>query len=207
MRRAILLALVGTLTACSFGGPAVNPDPNHTHADFAIWIHNRKLDFSDPRYMSGTSTDEATHDEEGEHLDPYLHLHDEKGNVIHRHKPGLTIGDFLSSLGITMDLGSGSCMRITGVDAVERSYCSDPSGSPRWRMFVNGTEGAFDPAYVFTDLDRILLSFGADDEEVQSQLKDLTDDACLYSRTCPERGDPPAESCIADPTVPCVVPE
>ena len=38
------------------------------------------------------------------------------------------------------------------------------------------------------------------------ELQEMTDDACKYSKTCPWRGEPPAESCIADPAVPCTAP-
>ncbi|HRH94119.1 MAG TPA: hypothetical protein PKV72_06345, partial [Candidatus Peribacteria bacterium] len=75
--------------------PALNPDPNHTHADFAVWIGGKQQDFSAPKYMSGESTD-VVHDER---LSKYFHLHDGNGRVIHRHKPGLPLGDFFASIG------------------------------------------------------------------------------------------------------------
>ncbi len=189
-------------------GPVPNPDPNHTHADFAVWIENRKLDFTDPKYMSAPPPESAfrlipaasahTVLDEGEHLAgrEYLHLHDGNGSVIHRHKPGLTLNDFFVSLGFHM---TESCFVLdTG-----REVC--PAGDKRWQMFVNGEEKPWTPYYAFQDLDRILLTYGATPEQVQAQLAALTDDACLYSRVCPERGTPPTENCIADPTVPCVV--
>jgi hypothetical protein len=73
-------------------------------------------------------------------------------------------------------------------------------------MFVNGTERPFDPSYIFADLDQILLTYGATGEQVTNQLQTLSDDACLYSQTCPERGKPPVENCVADPAVPCIEP-
>jgi hypothetical protein len=74
-------------------------------------------------------------------------------------------------------------------------------------MFVNTEEMEFDLQYVFKDMDAVLLTTSAGSAEVLDQVEKLTDDACRYSRTCPWRGDPPAENCIADPAVPCVVPE
>ena len=59
-------------------------------------------------------------------------------------------------------------------------------------------------SYVFADEDKILITTAVDDTELQKELKLLTDDACLYSQTCPERGEPPTENCIADPAVPCI---
>lgn len=182
------------LVAC-FGDPlrrAENPDPNHTHADFAVYIRGEKVDFSGDKYMSGLSTDDSTHDEEDEYHHQHLHLHDNLGDVIHRHKPGLTLGEFFGSL-----------------DKETRDDCfMDECNTPdeQWRMFVNGAEMPMSLDYVFADIDQILLTYGASDEQVQTQLKMMTDEACLFSRTCPQRGDPPAENCIADPAVPCVAP-
>jgi hypothetical protein len=66
----------------------------------------------------------------------------------------------------------------------------------------------FDTAYVFEDGDQILVYFnenGADDAEIAAAQAKMTDDACKYSKTCPWKGTPPTENCIADPTVPCIV--
>ena len=166
----------------------VNPDPNHTHADFAVFVEGKQLDFSDEKYMSS----------EQKHLGQYLHLHDGLGSVIHRHKPGLTLGEFFATIGFTMER---DCF---ATDTGQRTC--NAGGENIWRLFVNATEQPFDPSFAFNDTDHLLLSYGSSDEEIFDQLKQMTDDACLYSRTCPERGEPPAENCIADPAVPCVAP-
>ena len=171
----------------SSAGIAENPDPNHTHADFAVFIDGSRVDFSQEKYMST--------DENPKH--PYTHVHDGNGNVMHRHKPGITIGDFFSSLKITL---TPECFTL---DTGEQ-YCND--GKKRWRMFVNGQEVPVNPAYVFQDLDQILLTYGASDTAYEQQRRQLTNDACKYSQTCPERGTPPKENCISDPTVPCIAP-
>lgn len=204
MKIAVLSLLALFLTACNLfasRAPAVNPDPNHIHVDLAVWIEGRQMDFSDAKYMSGSSKDEPGEEHEHAHKHPYLHLHDGNGHVIHAHKPGLTLGEFLSSLGFTM---SDRCLTLdTGI-----GVC--PERGEVWRMFSNGTETPFDPGHVFKDVESILLTYQGTDPvsalRVQEQLKGMTDDACRYSRTCPERGDPPTENCIADPEVPCVAP-
>ncbi|MDO8648268.1 MAG: hypothetical protein Q7R81_00625 [Candidatus Peregrinibacteria bacterium] len=197
MKRALLVILPLLLAAC--GEPAVNPDPNHTHADFAVWVDGQKLDFSGELFMSGSSKDEPGGPHENEqHKHPYFHLHDGVGHVIHRHKPGLTLGDFFGSLPFSSAY-SGS----------QLSFADSPVGKETYevRLFVNGTVNLDGSRYVFNDDDHLLITNATQDDEVTSQLHLLTDDSCLYSRTCPERGDPPAENCIADPEVPCVVPE
>jgi len=168
-------------------GAAVNPDPNHTHADFAVFVDGQQLDFSDPKYMSS----------EQKHLHKHLHLHDGIGTVIHRHEPGLTLGEFFSSLGLRM---TKNCVTLDD----KQRFCDH--GNNRWRMIVNGEERVFDPSYVFKDMDKILLSYNASDTLWEIEWQQVTNDACLYSKTCPERGEPPTENCIADPTVPCMAP-
>jgi hypothetical protein len=178
---------------------AVNPDPNHTHVDFAVFLDGEKIDFSGDEYMSGSSDESGSMTGATIKHNPYLHLHDGNGSVIHRHKPGLTLQDFFDSLSIGF---TANC--IIYKEPLEPDMrCSEHN----WRMYVNGQERPFGLDDNFADLDRILLTTSASDDEVRSQLSQMTDDACRYSRTCPEKGPPPTENCIADPTVPCVVPK
>lgn len=199
-------AIYGTLPLLN----AKNPDPNHTHADFAVWVGGTQLNFAQDAFMSGTSTDSHSHPTEG--LRKYLHLHDGNGTVIHRHKPGLTVADFLVSLGLT---ASGNCLTLDDAlfRQVDAGFVSDfaltptlcDSGKFHWSMYVNGNAEPLNFAYTFVDGDSILFTYDAGDNHL-SQIEALTNDACLYSKTCPWRGSPPTENCIADPEVPCVEP-
>ena len=198
MKRYLLLSgMMLLLSACRT--TAVNPDPNHTHMDFAVWINGSQLDFSGPEMMSGSSKDEPEDEHaDDDHKHPTLHLHDGVGHVLHRHKPGLTLKEFFDSIKVGFD---DHCY-TSFMPMADGQICSE-----KWvlRMFVNGAERTpFDTDYVFVDLDRILITDATDGPELEEQLRQLTDDACLYSKTCPERGEPPAEGCVADPTVPCV---
>lgn len=190
----VFVSTVLLLVACGTRTPAVNPDPNHTHADFAVWLDGTRVDFSREQYMSGTSAEGEDHS--GDHHQ-YFHLHDGNGNVIHRHKPGLTIGDFLNSL-------PGVRYRENEFLFMDCFGCSQSAGEWQTRLFVNGVEKPEGSAYVFTDLDSIVITDTTDPVLLQNELAGVTNDACLYSKTCPERGEPPSENCIADPTVPCV---
>lgn len=217
MRRLPLLILPLLLAGCGFlpgflrpHTPAKNPDPNHTHADFAVWIEDQQVNFARPEFMSGSSKDEHGEEHEHAHKHPYLHLHDGNGHVIHRHKPGLTFVDFLSSnLRLLMaDDGTTVCLYT---DSSEHPFSRCESGN--LRLFINGEELFYGGdrieaiiGYVFQDLDHLLLTDATDSQELEKELKTMTDDACLYSQTCPWRGPPPTENCIADPTVPCTAP-
>jgi len=214
VKRLLLLSLL--LSSCSFFGshtPVPNPDPNHTHADFAVWVNGEKLDFSGAEYMSGTSTDEQTHDEVDEYLDEYLHLHDEVGYVIHRHKPGLSLLEFLQSLGVIIREIPNERICLT-FPQIEEEICEED-----FHYFFVYTNDPYEgyardlrSDYLFDDIDRILITNGSettseDIDAMHEQWMQMTNDACLYSKTCPWRGDPPAENCIADPEVPCVLGE
>lgn len=181
------------LLSCS-RTPVANPDPSHTHADFAVWIDGKQIDFSSPEFMSGSS-DES--DPDHTKHDKYLHLHDGNGHVIHRHKPGLTLQDFFTTLKVGF---SRKCFS-SGVPGADGEECSENE----FRLFVNAIEKPFDNlSYVFVDGDKILLTTAVDTAEVRKELSLMTDDSCMYSKTCPWKGAPPTENCIADPTVPCI---
>lgn len=190
--------------------PVQNPDPSHTHADFAVWVNGTKLDFSDARYMSEAYDPSSGQEIRVDPMRKYLHLHDGNGHVLHRHKPGLTFGEFLASLGVVLTKdGLNLCMETPDMPIA----CQDEAMHRNWKMIVNGvSKGFFDGDYVPEDGDQILVLLPVSGEELAQQeeinvaWEQMTDDACLYSKTCPWRGDPPVENCIADPEVPCVAP-
>lgn len=149
----------------------------HEHADIAVFLSGKKLDLSLDKYQS---TDEN-------HLDEATHVHDNNGNILHKHQTGVTLGKFFSSL--SMEL-TDSCFKLDD----GKSYCIDDSN--RLKVFVNQTPVENYASYEVKDLDRILVSYGPKDENLESQFSALTDDACIYSETCPERGSPPEEECV-----------
>src|SRR3989338_3129990 len=172
MRASGIIAMIFALVA--FGGavayrqinPPSNPDPNHTHADVAVWVGGMRLDFSDERYMSGSDADEQGGEHGHEHRHQYLHLHDGNGHVIHRHKPGLPLGEFFASIGLPME---ENCVTIDDAQlaALDVGWKRDfaltsmlcDNGKFHWRIFVNGEERAFAPRYVFEDGDQLLLTY------------------------------------------------
>ena len=194
-----IIALILMVGASAYGHrPVQNPDPNHIHVDFAVWVNGKQLDFSDQKYMSEAYDPDSGQEVRVDPMRKFLHLHDGNSHIVHRHKPGLGFGEFLASIGFTL---TDTC--LTTDDA--KQFCTD-SGETL-QLFVNGTQvSPFVSNYVFHDNDQILLTYGADTPEVQHELSLMTHDACLYSKTCPWRGAPPTENCIADPTVPCVAP-
>lgn len=211
MQRSSILLLPAVLlvvTGCRFWLPktAVNPDPNHTHADIAMWVEGVKIDFSGARYMTTEAEEEAAPIGS---VKKYMHLHDGNEHVVHRHKPALTIGAFFQSIGFPM---TKDCLTLDSYQygtldsAWKKDFAIKPrlctNGKFHWIMVVNGKQMSMDPGFVFKDGDKILLLYTAGDSW-QQQWMAMTDDACRYSKTCPQRGPAPTESCIADPEVPC----
>lgn len=198
---AIALVAAGAAVIVLFRTPHVpvpNPDPNHTHADFLVMLDGEAVDFTDEFFMTGASTEDHTRDESLPAMRKFLHLHDGLGHVIHRHKPGLTLQEFFDSISVGF---TAECILYRSSEIDRDMGCSEHP----WRMFVNGQESPFSLNFDFADGDKILLTTAMDDAAAEAEWNSITDDACRYSRTCPWRGAPPAENCIADPEVPCVV--
>lgn len=161
----------------SLPAPELDQVSVHEHADIALFINGEQFDFSDDRFQSPA----------GAYMHEYMHFHDNIGTVIHKHRTGYSIGDFFESIGVTL---SDACLEIDD----EGRYCNTNTRS--LKFFVNGQERSSLTNYEFEDLDQILISYGPDDEDVSSQLEAVTDEACIYSELCPERGTPPTEACV-----------
>ncbi len=180
------LLLIGMGLAMRPPATAPNPDPAHVHADIAVWVSGRQLDFNQPKYLL---TEEEEEDMSDDSPAKYIHFHEGNSHVIHIHKPGQSLRDFFSALDMNID---ETCLET---DTGEK-ICDE--GDSAWRMFVNSVEIPLRPGYVLRDLDGILLSYGADDDMAQQELSLLTRDACLYSQACPRRGGPPECDATAD---------
>ncbi len=152
-------------------------DEVHVHADFLIVINDTVVDLTGTKYQS--SAERILHKN--------VHLHDGEGNVVHRHAEGITFAEFLSSLGytvtdrcITNDMGETTCSQ-------EESALV---------LFVNGEPHPNMLTYIPEEEDRILLYYGSStNPKLPEYLNAITDESCIYSGTCPERGTAPPESC------------
>lgn len=148
----------------------------HEHADFAVYLEGKKFDFTKAQYQDSKTNP----------LDANAHLHDGNGDVTHKHRKGVTLGYFFNTLGMKFD---NQCF----VTDDSKSYCN--TGNKKLTMYVNGKENSMFGEYEFTDLDRILITYG-DMAGVADQISSISDLACMYSEKCPERGTPPTENCV-----------
>ncbi|EKE15436.1 MAG: protein-disulfide isomerase [uncultured bacterium] len=151
----------------------------HFHFDLKISLFGKALDLSLPKYQS---------DQEGNELDEKIHLHDGNGKVVHIHARGSTLGYFLKTIGFTFD---GVCLET---DSKEK-YCKKDLNT--LKIFINGKEIENAMNYEPKDLDQILIYYGEDNQElIDQEISLVSNDSCIYSEKCPEKGTPPEEKCV-----------
>jgi len=135
----------------------------HVHADFAVYINGRKLDFNLPIYSE---------------RDPRIHLHvrNQYGDsVIHVEAEGVKLGEFFTSLGMKL---TENCFRTTSVN-----FCNDDRRT--LKFYVNGIRNKDFGNYDIKDLDRILITFGNEtEEEIEKQMDSVTRASCISSNKC-----------------------
>ena len=99
----------------------------------------------------------------------------------------MTLPDFFGTLGITI---SNDCVAVDG-----RSYCGATGDVVEY--YVNNIRQEAIDKYIIADEDRILITVNPSGQQaIEQQLQSVTDEACIYSETCPERGSPPTEGCV-----------
>lgn len=129
----------------------------HIHADIKVYINGQPIDFSQKKYQLTTN---------------FIHFEDGIGNAIHIHATGIEAGHLLRSVGINFN---SDCLFIDG-----QSYCNE--GSRKIKYYANGKLNRELYNYAMKDLDKILISYGdEDDSEMQKQLDSITNLAPKYS--------------------------
>ncbi len=149
----------------------------HVHSDFLIMVDGKKVDLTQDKYQSTANDVKLAN----------LHLHDNQGNIIHRHAEGLTLGDLLRSIGFKIN---NDCLTLdTGEE-----YCANET--KELTLYVNGEKFSPIADYINQEADRVLLYYGdKNSPNISEYENDVTDEACIYTGTCPERGTPPPEAC------------
>ena len=129
----------------------------HNHADVKVYIDGKAIDFSQSKYQLAAR---------------FIHFEEGIGDVIHTHATSLTIGHLFKSLGADFD---SNCLIFEETD-----YCS--SGNAKLRFYVNGKPNNEFDNYVIKDLDKILVSYGSEnEEELPKKLNSVTNLAAKYS--------------------------
>ncbi|MCY3880653.1 MAG: hypothetical protein OXG61_00860 [Chloroflexi bacterium] len=162
---AVLLVLNGgddvpVTVVCEPGTPGCElRQPVHWHADFALYIRGERYDFNQQQFFS-TVEDE---------LSENVHIHEPFHNVVHVHREGSTWREFFHSLGFEL---TDRCLTTPEGERL----CA--SGSERLSFVINGVRVDALSFQDITDIDRALISFGAESEgELTQQYGEVTDEA------------------------------
>lgn len=173
---------------CRVGEPGCESRQSvHWHADFALFIDGRQFDFNQDRFLS----------EENDELSATVHIHEPRTTVVHVHRSGTTWGEFFDSLGFKLtdktlpNLGGPSCLELPSGERV-----CDGDGKTL-KFVVNGVQADGISETDITDLDRVLVSYGSESAEdvMAKQWTQVSDEACIPSGRCMERGADPKEPC------------
>jgi len=122
----------------------------HIHASVLVRIFGDKFDFTLPNYQIKSS---------------WIHFENQDGDTIHRHSSGVELEFLFNSLGIGID---ENC--FTFPDA--RAFCTNEDYSLKY--FINHKEVNGIGEYVVMEEDRILISYGPDNESaIEKQLSEL----------------------------------
>jgi len=126
----------------------------HVHASILAKLHGDKFDFSGPAYQIKSS---------------WQHFEARDGSTIHRHATGVMLGYLFETIGIELD---DECFAFKASAGGERRFCTNEEFSLKFyvnqQLVPNLTE------YVFEDLDRVLISYGSEDQtQIDAQLLEL----------------------------------
>ena len=140
----------------------------HIHAYWKIYINGNSLDLSDKYYGRIR---------EGKSASSFIHVEhspgEKAGDVLHMHATGVPLWVFFKSVG--MDFNK-DCITLEN----KEKFCNDVN--KKLKFYVNGKENNEIENYVFNDLDKILISYGNENQqEIQKQLDSITDFAKLHT--------------------------
>ncbi|MDP3741695.1 MAG: hypothetical protein Q8R15_00090 [Candidatus Micrarchaeota archaeon] len=159
----ILLILIGGLSLTyrwAASTPHIGPvGSTHIHQDFKVYLNGNQLDFSQQKYQVRA---------------PYAHVEDNDGDVIHVHATGVTLGMFIDSLDMQL---TNNCFKTDD----GTSYCNN--GNNTLKFYVNNVPNTQFNKYELRELDKILISYGAENETaIQMQLNTITNKAIEESQ-------------------------
>tara|TARA_B100001750_G_scaffold158087_1_gene127272 strand:+ start:609 stop:1205 length:597 start_codon:yes stop_codon:yes gene_type:complete len=158
-----ILAAIGVIAAYSsyefitMGGDVPGAPENagklgdeHIHSSILVRIFGDKFDFSLPNYQIKSS---------------WIHFENQDGDTVHRHASGVELEFLFNSLGIGLD---EDCFEFPD----GRQFCTNEDYSLKY--FINHRQVNDIRDYVVMEEDRILISYGNDDNIViEQQLAEL----------------------------------
>lgn len=124
----------------------------HNHANITVFINGRQYDFAKPEYYMKSSF---------LHVDNNQNIKD-AGSVLHMHAAGVPLGWFFESLGMKLTKESFTLVR--------EEVVKNGNGNSL-KFYLNGKKVDEMENYVFQPLDKLLISFGPEnDPSIQTQI-------------------------------------
>jgi hypothetical protein len=122
----------------------------HIHAGLLTMIYNQMFDYSSPAYQLKS---------------PYIHFEKDNGETVHMHAANVTMGFLFDSVKIGL---TDKCFTFPD----KRTFCNNDQY--KLKFYVNHKEVPSIRNYVFKDGDRMLISFGNENEtQINDQLARL----------------------------------
>ncbi len=144
----------------------------HIHADWKIYINSKALDYkffaplamdmSDPKKPITSSFIHVDKSKGDELADSSV---EKTGDVLHMHSTGVPLWIFFDSIGIEFNK---ECLSLS----TGEKFCND--GKKTLKFYVIGKPNDQWEKYVFSDLDKILISYG-EETDLSQQLNSITE--------------------------------
>lgn len=142
----------------------------HIHADWKMYIDGKPLDFSDKSHMERMKNNQPV--SSFIHVDSGAPTPEKTGDIIHMHATGIPLWVFFKSIG--MDFNK-DCITLENNEKI----CNEEN--KKLKFYVNGKPNNEFENYIFNDLDKILISYGKENnEQIKNQLDSITDFAKIH---------------------------
>jgi hypothetical protein len=161
----------------------------HWHADFALILNGEKFDFDDDDFLSSGDDQRNAN----------VHIHEPRFSVVHVHRSLTTWDEFLRDIGFELTdktTIAGQAGQPASLTLPNGDELREENGNT-FKFMVDGVKVDGVANTEIGDLDRVLISYGPETfEEVErDQWPQLSDEACIPSGRCLERGEPEDEPC------------
>ncbi len=183
-----LLVLIAIAGVIEFQYAKTHPSDEtpayHIHADVSVVVNGKRLPFTDfLLYQNPVGCEDTTVTNHSGEIE--AHFHNGNDQVAHFHAPDVTWRQFWQARNVTI---TDTCLSLpTG-----EQWCNAPGAA--WQMRVNGQGVSWNLDVKPADLDRVLLWYGPPATQANFD-SFVSNDSCIYSGKCPERGTAPAELC------------
>lgn len=158
----LTLLLIGFMAGVLWFGALrfllVHPSETHYHANFAVYINGKREDFKSFAYYEEIAACTTAY---ADNPKGRTHMHDSVNDVIHVHDKRVTYQDLFENIGWSV-----------GPDFVHSDttlYANNDTSSAKYMLNGNIVERVDNR--IIGDKDRLLVSYGATDEDISAQYK------------------------------------